>query len=284
VTDTVPARAGVGGCRQVEAAETRAVGAVLSSDPLVACPAAEKVAGSGVAAGPDGRFLTRGGPERSLLFVGTSILPLRGGAEDLAAFGRAVAELELGPMSVHGRRDLVAGLWSSLGRYWGAPRQYRERQLLMTTRAPVPEGLAHPGVRPATLEEFDLVLPAAAAMYREELDADPYEVGAGVPFRRRVARSLARGRTWVLLDDGAVVFKADVAAVSARVAQLQGVWVRPDRRGDRLGTRGTAAVCAALRSRGLTPSLVVNEANVAAVRAYRRVGLEPVVDYATVLV
>ena len=42
-------------------------------------------------------------------------------------------------------------------------------------------------------------------------------------------------------------------------------------------------MCAALRSRGLTPSLVVNGANVAARAAYRRVGMTDAVDYATVL-
>lgn len=284
MTDTVPAPADLGGCREVRAGETGLVSAVLARDPLVACPAEEKLAGSGVLPGPDGRFLTHGGPERSLLFVGGAVLPLRGGAEDMRAFGRAVADLTAGPLSVHGRRESVAALWDTLGLYWGEPRQFRDRQVLMAADGAGDPGLAHPGVRPATLEEFDLVLPAAAAMYREELDADPFEVGAGVPFRRRVARALARGRTWVLVHDRTVVFKADVAAVSSRVAQIQGVWVRPGHRGRGIGTGGVAALCGALAARGLTPSLVVNESNLPAVRAYRRAGLSEVVPYATVLV
>lgn len=283
MTDTAPAPAGIDGCREVVAGEAGAVLAVLEEDQFVTAPAMEKVATSGVLPGADGLFLTRGGPEQSLVFVGGSVLPIRGDPGDLGMLGHAVAGLGTGLLSVHGRRPDVAALWGGLERYWGAPRQCRDCQQLMALTTPVDPVLILPGVRLATLEEFTLVLPAAAAMYREELDADPFAVGAGVPFRRRVARSLSRGRTWVGVEGGEVFYKADIAAESSSVAQIQGVWVRPGRRGAGLGAGGTAAVCAALRTRGLTPTLVVNESNEAAVRAYQRVGLRPAVAYATVL-
>lgn len=283
MTDTVAPPAGVGGCREVVAGEAREVLGVLEADPFVSAPAAEKFAASGARSGAEGRFLTLGGPERSLVFVGSSVLPLRGDAEDHLQLGRAVADLGYGPMSVHGRRHQVAALWASLGGCWGAPRDYRDTQFLMVLDRPVDPSLPLGGLRPAGLEEFDTVLVAAAAMYREELGSDPFAVGAGIPFRRRVARSLARRRTWVGIDDGEVYFKADVAAVTPRVAQIQGIWVRPDSRGAGLGTGGTAAVCAALQSRGLTPSLVVNGSNAAARWAYQRVGMVDAVDYSTVL-
>lgn len=283
MTDTVESAADLYGCRGVVSRETDAVRTVLESDELVASPAAEKFAASGVLPGQDGRFLTIGGPERSLLFVGTSILPLRGGPDDLRAFGRATSALGIGTMSVHGRREHVSKLWETLGSLWGVPREYRGQQILMALRRPVEHCSVSTEVRLATLDEFELVLPAAAAMYREELGSDPFAVGAGVPFRRRVARSLALGRTWVAIRHGEVSYKADVTAISPRAAQIQGVWVQPDTRGFGLGTSGTATVCAALQSRGLTPSLVVNESNVAAVRSYRNVGLDAVAEYATVL-
>ncbi|MGN0099912.1 MAG: GNAT family N-acetyltransferase [Dietzia sp.] len=283
MTDTVAPGTGIGGCRDVGPGETAAVSEVLASDPLVSAPAAEKLATSGVVAGADGRFLTLGGPERSLVFIGSSVLPLRGDGPDLHALGGAVAALGLGPMSVHGRRERVAALWPELRGAWGEAREFRGHQFLMTLERPVDRTLIPQGVRPATLEEFEPVLAAAAAMYREELRADPFAVGAGIPFRRRVARSLARGRTWVAFERGEVVFKADVAALAPRVAQIQGIWVHRDGRGTGLGSGGTAAVCAALQDRGLTPSLVVNGSNTAARAAYRRVGMTDAVDYATVL-
>ncbi|HJC30126.1 MAG TPA: GNAT family N-acetyltransferase [Candidatus Dietzia intestinipullorum] len=282
MTDTAPPAAGIDDCRHVEAEEASAVVAVLEADPLVAAPAAEMVATSGVVPG-EARFLTVGGPSRSLLYMGTSVLPLRGGTQELRAFGRAVAAMGRGSMSVHGRRELVSSIWETLGLHWGAPRDHRATQVLMELSRPVDPHLPLPGIRPAGLGEFEDVLPVAAAMYREELGSDPFTPGAGVPFRRRVARSLARGRTWVGFDGDEIVFKADIAAMSPQVAQIQGVWVRPGRRSRGIGTGGTAAVCAAVQSLGLTPSLVVNESNTPAVRAYRGVGMTPVVPYATVL-
>ncbi|AVZ39592.1 MULTISPECIES: GNAT family N-acetyltransferase [unclassified Dietzia] len=283
MTDTAAPAAATDGCRGVGPGEARALLAVLESDPLVSCPAAEKFATSGAVPGPEGRFLTLGGPERSLVFVGSSVLPLRGDAHDHRALGVAVAGLGVGPMSVHGRREQVSALWDALGACWGPHREYRDSQHLMSLRRPVDRALVLGGVRAATLVEFESVLAAAAAMYREELGSDPFAVGSGIPFRRRVARSLARGRTWIGVDDGEVFFKADVAAVSSWSAQIQGVWVRPERRGAGLGTGGIAAVCSALQARRLTPSLVVNGSNTAARATYRRVGMTDAVDYATVL-
>ena len=283
MTDTVAPPSGVGGCREVGPGETAAVLRALSADPFVAAPATEKFLQSGVGGAADGRFFTRGGPDRSLVFVGNSVLPLRGEADDLELLGAAVGVAGFGPMSVHGRRDVVDGVWSALERRWGPARERRCRQFLMVLDRPVDQAVVLGGIRPASLQEFDRVLAAAAAMYTEELHADPFAVGAGVPFRRRVARSVARGRTFVACEDDEVFFKADVAAITHDIAQIQGIWVRPDLRGTGLGAGGTAAVCAVLQSRGLTPSLVVNGSNAPARAAYRRVGLVDAVDYATIL-
>lgn len=283
MTDTVAPASGLGGCREVGPGEFAAVSRALGADPLVAAPAAEKLLQSGVGGGADGRFFTRGGPDRSLVFVGNSVLPIRGGADDLELLGAAVAGAGFGPMSVHGRRDLVDGVWPALERRWGPARERRCGQFLMVLDRPVDRSAVLDGVRPASLQEFDMVLAAAASMYAEELHADPFAVGAGVPFRRRVARSVARGRTFVAREDDAVFFKADVAAITHDIAQIQGIWVRPDLRGTGLGAGGTAAVCAVLQDRGLTPSLVVNGSNTPARAAYRRVGLVDAVDYATIL-
>ena len=85
------------------------------------------------------------------------------------------------------------------------------------------------------------------------------------------------GRAFARIEDGRVLFKAELGAVSARVAQIQGVWVDPEYRGRGLGTLGTAAVVAeALRTVAPTVSLYVNDFNVPARRAYERVGLRNV--------
>ena len=65
---------------------------------------------------------------------------------------------------------------------------------------------------------------------------------------------------------------------------MQGVWVAPDRRGERISEAGTAAVVQIARSE-VAPqvSLYVNSYNTRALAAYRAVGFGQVGTYATVL-
>jgi len=71
-----------------------------------------------------------------------------------------------------------------------------------------------------------------------------------------VAELIAGGRAFARFEGGDVVYKAEIGALSAKVGQIQGVWVHPDRRGHGLGASGTAAVADRLvRGLGRTASL-----------------------------
>jgi uncharacterized protein len=61
------------------------------------------------------------------------------------------------------------------------------------------------------------------------------------------------------------------------------VWVTPDRRGQGLSTPGMAAVVQHALAVAPAVSLYVNDFNVRALAAYRRVGFRQVGTYATVL-
>jgi predicted GNAT family acetyltransferase len=81
-----------------------------------------------------------------------------------------------------------------------------------------------------------------------------------------------------------VVAKAEIGIATPRAFQVQGVWVRPDRRGEGLAAPCVAAVVAAgLREVAPVASLYVNDFNVAARRAYARVGFEQTTTFMTVL-
>ena len=83
---------------------------------------------------------------------------------------------------------------------------------------------------------------------------------------------------------GQVVFKAELGAVAGGVAQVQGVWVAPDRRGERISEAGMAAVVQIARSEVASQvSLYVNNYNARALASYRAVGFRQVGTYATVL-
>ena len=92
-------------------------------------------------------------------------------------------------------------------------------------------------------DDLERYLPAAAAMFTEELGVSPHVAPGSVPFRARVNELLTAGRAFASFDfRGQVTFKAEIGAVSRRACQIQGVWVRPDLRRRGIGTASLASV------------------------------------------
>ena len=75
------------------------------------------------------------------------------------------------------------------------------------------------------------------------------------------------------IEDGEILFKTEVGAASPHACQLQGVWVRPDRRGEGIAAAALAHVVRLVR-RDVAPlvTLYVNDHNVPARALYERVG------------
>ncbi len=133
-------------------------------------------------------------------------------------------------------------------------------------------------------DEVDLLLPACVAMFTEEVGVSPLAGGAADAYRARVVELVRSGRAYARIDDGRVVTKAEIGAVSDGVCQVQGVWTAPEYRNLGLGTAAMAAVVALAR-RDIAPvvSLYVNDYNTAARRVYERVGFREVGEFTTVL-
>ncbi len=255
---------------------------VLDADPVAACMVAGRVQENGTDPGRlGGELWTHRGVDGSLCFSGANLMPLRGDVEDMRYFAARAGRGTRVAASVVGRAELALPLWEGLESAWGPAREVRPEQPLMTM--PEPSPFAHTGVRQARLAELDRYLDAAVAMFTAEVGIDPRGADGGRAYRRRVANSILAGRAYVLFDGAQVAFKAEVGALSRTVGQIQGVWVRPDLRGQGLGGAGTAAVAEAVLRSGRLPSLYVNSFNVAARRAYERVGFRQVATFATVL-
>jgi hypothetical protein len=145
-----------------------------------------------------------------------------------------------------------------------------------------------PAVRLATRADLDVLVPACIAMFTEEVGYSPTTGDGGVTYRRRVEELVSAGRSFVRIEDVGgrpqVVFKAELGAVAPGVAQVQGVWVHPERRGEGLAEPGMAAVVLGAQAAGFgVVSLYVNGFNTRAVRAYASVGFRRVGTFATVL-
>jgi len=196
-------------------------------------------------------------------------------AERTLADGRACS-------SVFGPERAVLDLWRLLEPLWGPARSVRVGQPLLTmrTRSPVP---VDPRVRPVRLDELDVLYPASVAMFTEEMGVSP-EAGGPAAYRARVAQLITQGRVFARIEDGRVLFKAEIGAVSAHACQIQSVYVDRELRGRGLATRGTASVVAtALRDWAPLATLYVNADNAAARRVYDKVGFQRAATFATVL-
>jgi predicted GNAT family acetyltransferase len=134
------------------------------------------------------------------------------------------------------------------------------------------------------MAELDVLLPACIAMFTEEVGVSPLGVDGGVAYRGRVAELVRAGRAFARIEDGRVLFKAEVGSASAEACQVQGVWVPPELRGRGLAAPGMAAVVELARA-AVAPvvSLYVNDYNEAARRTYRRVGFADVGAFMSVL-
>lgn len=185
--------------------------------------------------------------------------------------------------TIVGPRPEVEGLWERLGPAWGTPRELRwDQPHLVIDRAP--DVAPDPLVRPTVPGDLAVLYPACVAMYTEEVGVSP-EIGGGADlYRTRVSQLISRGWSFARIEDGRVVFKAEVAAASPAACQVQGVWVAPERRGEGLAARGMAAVVAHARAQ-IAPavSLYVNGHNEPARRTYERVGFGPAGVFSTIM-
>lgn len=270
--------------RLLSDAERAQVDRVLESEPIVAAQVAERVEIAGVGARAGARLLGYGRDRiESLCWLGVNLIPVHAGPPAVAAFAEAVGMHPRTCSSLVGEAESVLGLWDRLAGRWGPARDVRPCQPLLATWTP-PAQPPDPTVRLARLSEVSALMPAAVAMYTEEVGVSPLDGDGGREFRQRISDLVAAGRMYAKFASGRVVFKAELAVVTRHTAQVQGVWVAPQWRGRGLGTAAMATVIRdALRRVAPSVSLYVNEYNVPALRVYHNCGLERIGTFATVL-
>jgi predicted GNAT family acetyltransferase len=111
------------------------------------------------------------------------------------------------------------------------------------------------------------------------------EAGGGRDlYQTRVRQLISKGLAYARIEDGEVLFKAEIGAVTPHACQVQGVWVPPSRRSEGLSVPGMAAVAQlALQDVAPVVTLYVNAHNVAARRCYESVGFDQTCRFTTIL-
>ncbi|MGW1292238.1 GNAT family N-acetyltransferase [Streptomyces sp. NPDC002533] len=221
---------------------------------------------------------------RSLCYSGANLVPICAGPEAVRAFADRARRAGRRCSSIVGPAEPTAQLWRLLEPSWGPAREVRANQPLMVTESPAADITPDPLVRRIRKDEVEVLMPACVAMFTEEVGISPLAGDGGLLYQARVAELISTGRSFARIDDGKVVFKAEIGAATPQACQIQGVWVAPEHRGKGLSETGMAAVLRhALSDVAPVVSLYVNDYNTPARKAYHRVGFREVGAFMSVL-
>ncbi|HEU5373470.1 MAG TPA: GNAT family N-acetyltransferase [Gaiellaceae bacterium] len=225
-----------------------------------------------------GRFaaVTNGdGAIVALCHSGANLVPSGEGCEAFA------------PVAVRSQARMIIGEARAVDAVWqaaedGLPpaREDRPRQPVYAIRDRPPPG--ETGLRPARPNDLEILVPACAAAHELELGIDPLSRDAD-GFRWRTSTQIEDGRSWLWVEDGVVLFKAEASAWTPRAVQLAQVWTDPGARGHGYATRGLADLCRLLLDWVPVVTLFVRSENEAAIGLYEKVGMRKVLEYRSVL-
>jgi uncharacterized protein len=193
-------------------------------------------------------------------------------------FADAVASAR--PKMLIGNEAAVSALWSAIRDRMPPPRDDRPGQPVFAISEPPEPGES--GIRPATRQDLDVLLPACAATHEGELGLDPLAADAD-GFRRRTLQQIDDGRSWIWIEDRTILFKAEASAWTPHAVQLQQVWVDPEVRSKGYGQRGLRDLVRLLLDRVPQVCLFVRADNPAAIRLYDAIGMARVGSYRSVL-
>jgi ribosomal protein S18 acetylase RimI-like enzyme len=212
-----------------------------------------------------GRFtgIAEDGRLVALCHVGTNLVPSGSGCGAFAEVeGAARARL------VIGEENAVADFWAVANDRLPRPREVLEEP-------PEPGGTQ---LRDATRDDFELLVPACAEAHREELGINPLERDPE-SFRWRTRVQIEDRRSWLWVEDGTILFKAEASAWTPSAVQLQQVWVDPQVRGRGYAQRGMRDLCRLLLERVPAVCLFVRAENAPAIRVYENVGMRHTISY-----
>jgi ribosomal protein S18 acetylase RimI-like enzyme len=225
-----------------------------------------------------GRFagVTAQGELAALCHVGVNAVPSGVGC---GLFAREVARAS--PRMLIGETNAVSDLWNEVRSRLPRPREDRPGQPVFLIRKTPADGGT--GLRRAELGDLELLLPACAAAHELEIGVDPLRRDAE-GFRWRTRAQIEEGRSWIWVEDGVILFKAEASAWTPSAVQLQQVWVDPAARRTGNGSRGLRDLCRLLLEDVPAVCLFVRADNEPAIRLYEAIGMEHVLDYRSVLI
>ena len=255
----------------VERPRLESVLAFCAQDPV------ERVFLEDVARRGLGRFVAAAdeGKITALCHIGANLVPSGRG---LARLAKQAARGH--PRMVVGEENAVTEIWEAIRKRLPEPIDDRPGQpVYVLDEPPAPAGT---GLRQANLDDLDLLLPACATAYLEEVGVDAYARDPDL-FRWRTRSQIELGRSWLWAEDGRIRFKAEASAWTPRVVQLQQVWVDPVLRGRGYGKRALSDLCGLLLERTPAVCLFARPENAPALALYDSIGMRRTITYRSLI-
>ena len=171
---------------------------------------------------------------------------------------------------IMGEKETINEFWNH---YAEAGQEMRRacRELLFELKWPVEARPEVPGLRLATPADLELIMPVQAQMAFDESGVNPMQRDPE-GFRQRCARRIELGRTWVWVEAGQLMFKAEVVADTSSVIYLEGIWTNSEQRAQGYGLRCMSQLSRLLLSRTKSISVLVNDTNTTAHNFYLKAG------------
>ena len=220
-----------------------------------------------------------GGALEGVALIGHAIYIEARSERALREFARVASEC-LTTHLILGEQKMIGPFWKHYAVMGQTARRVGHELLLEKTSAePTVPALEY--LRPANLDELEVIVSVHAALALEESGVNPLDRDA-TGFRSRCRRRIEQGRVWVLVTGGELIFKVDVISDTREVIYLEGVYVNPKYRGQGYGSRCLSQLSRQLLQRTSALTALVNEDKTDALRFFDKVGFARRAVYDTI--
>lgn len=175
------------------------------------------------------------------------------------------------------RAHMVFGEQQQLAEFWeyysngGQSMRSSFNELLFTLDSDSAQNCGSSWLRRAEMSDLNLILPVQAELAEMESGVNPM-IADPEGFRRRCARRIEMGRTWVVAENNRLSFKTDVMVDTSQVSYIEGIYVAPSKRGQGLGSKCLSHLCRILLESTKSICLLVSELNASVRSFYEKIG------------
>ncbi len=219
------------------------------------------------------------GELEGVALIGHATLMETRAARTVCAFAEIAQQCSSAHM-ILGEQERIEEFWSQY-QAGGQPMRLACRESLFELRHQTGLGQKVEDLRLATLAELELIIPIQAKMAQDESGINPLERDAE-GFRQRCRRRIEQGRSWVVVRDGELLFKADIISDTEEVIYLEGVWTNQKLRGSGLGIDCMSQLAKELLQSTKAISLLVDQRNKRAQAFFGKCGFRLVTTYDTI--